>query len=477
MIRRLRGEAGRTGEEAGRMEAEHVDVVVIGMGPGGEYLAESLAEAGLAVAGVERRLVGGECPYYGCVPSKMMIRAGNLLAEGRRIPDMAGSSRITADWAPVAARIRKEATDNWDDQVAADRFADKGGTLARGQGRITGPGEVVVDRPGGAPRVFLARRGIVVNSGTEPAIPPIDGLAGTPYWTNRDAMRTEEVPRSLIVLGGGAIGSELAQVFARFGAEVTVVEAMHRLLSFEEPETGELLAQVFTEEGITVRTGVRADRVDHDGSQFTVEVGGQQLRAARLLVATGRRNNLAGLGLGAVGLDESARTLDVDDRMRAADGVWAIGDITGHGAFTHMSMYQAEIARRDILGEDGPGADYRAVPRVTFTDPEVGSVGLAEAQARDQGLAVRTGVAQVPGSARGWIHKVGNSGFIKIVEDADRGVLVGATSVGPVGGEVLSALIVAIHGEVPTATLRSMIYAYPTFHRAIEDAIKDLSAS
>jgi pyruvate/2-oxoglutarate dehydrogenase complex dihydrolipoamide dehydrogenase (E3) component len=459
------------------MEAEHVDVVVIGLGPGGEYLAENLAEAGLSVAGVERRLVGGECPYYGCVPSKMMIRAGNLLAEGRRIPDMAGSVRVTADWAPVAARIRKEATDDWDDKVAADRFEDKGGTLARGQGRITGPGEVTVDQPDGRPRVFLARRGIVINTGTEPAIPPIEGLASTPYWTNRDAMRAEEVPRSLIVLGGGAIGSELAQVFARFGAEVTVVEAMPRLLSFDEPEAGELVAKVFAREGITVRTGAGAERVEHDGSQFTVEVAGRHLWADRLLVTTGRRNNLAGLGLGAVGLDESARTLEVDDRMRATEGVWAIGDITGHGGFTHMSMYQAEIARRDILGEDGPTAVYRAVPRVSFTDPEVGAVGLTEAQARDQGLAVRTGIAQIPQTARGWIHKVGNDGFIKLVEDADRGVLVGATSAGPAGGEVLSALVVAVHGEVPTATLRNMIYAYPTFHRAIEDALKNLTAS
>jgi pyruvate/2-oxoglutarate dehydrogenase complex dihydrolipoamide dehydrogenase (E3) component len=461
------------------MDAEQADVVVIGMGPGGEYVAESLLDAGLSVAGVEKRLVGGECPYYGCVPSKMMIRAANLLGEGRRIPGMAGSSQVSGDWTAVAERIRKEATDDWDDRVAADRFEGKGGMLARGHGRITAPAEVTVDSHGGdgRPRVFRARRGIVINTGTEPAIPPIEGLAGTPYWTNRDAIMAQQPPESLIVLGGGAIGSELSQVFARFGSRVTVIEAMPRLLSFDEPEAGQLLHTVFAAEGIEVHTGARADLVSHDGSRFTVEVGGQQVSADRLLVATGRRNNIADLGLGAVGLDESARTLEVDDRMRATDGVWAIGDITGQGAFTHMSMYQAEIARRDILGEPGPAADYRAVPHVTFTDPEIGAVGLTEAQARDRGLTVRTGITQVPASTRGWIHKAGNDGFIKIIEDAERSQLIGATSVGPAGGEVLSALAVAIHGEVPTASLRNMIYAYPTFHRAIGEAIKDLDRS
>ena len=461
------------------MDVEQADVVVIGMGPGGEYLAGSLAEAGLSVVGVESRLVGGECPYFGCIPSKMMIRAANLLAEGRRLPGMAGSAQVNGDWAPVAERIRKEATDDWDDAAAADRFIGKGGRLARGRGRITAPGEVTVQSlDGGAPpRAFLARRGIVLNTGTEPAVPPIDGLAGTPYWTNRDAMETEQVPGSLIVLGGGAIGSELAQVFARFGAEVTVIEAAPRLVPLDEPEAGELLAKVFAEDGIAVHTGVGADRVSHDGNRFTVQAGREQVTADQLLVATGRRNCIAGLGLDVAGLDPAARTIEVDGRMRAADRVWAIGDITGHGAFTHMSMYQAEIARRDILGEDGPAADYRAVPHVTFTDPEIGGVGLTEAQAREQGLDVRTGTTQIPSSARGWIHKAGNDGFIKLVEDARRGVLVGATSVGPTGGEVLGALAVAVRGEVPVATLRNMIYAYPTFHRAIEAALADLGTT
>jgi pyruvate/2-oxoglutarate dehydrogenase complex dihydrolipoamide dehydrogenase (E3) component len=458
------------------MGAEQTDVVVIGMGPGGEDAAGRLAEAGLHVTGVEAKLVGGECPYWGCVPSKMMIRAANLLAEARRIPGMAGTSTAAPDWAPVAARIRAEATDFWDDKVAVDRFVGKGGHFVRGHGQITGPREVTVGTPDGDIRVFAARRGIVIATGTEPAIPPIPGLASTPYWTNREAIETEQVPRSLIVLGGGAVGAELAQVFARFNAQVTVVEAADRLLHLEEPEAGELLGSVFTREEITVCTGSRAERISHDGQAFRVSLAdGTVLAGQRLLVATGRRASLTGLGVAAAGLDSSANAIPVDERMRAADRIWAIGDITSKGAFTHVAMYQAAIAVADILGQDGPPADYGALPRVTFTDPEIGSVGLTEAQARKQGLAVRTGIAQVPSSARGWIHKAGNDGLIKLVEDTHRGVLVGATSAGPAGGEVLGALAVAVHGQVPVTTLRSMIYAYPTFHRGIEDALYALS--
>jgi pyruvate/2-oxoglutarate dehydrogenase complex dihydrolipoamide dehydrogenase (E3) component len=465
-------------------EPEHTDVVVIGMGPGGEYAAGALAEAGLHVTGVEERLVGGECPYFGCIPSKMMIRAGNLIAETRRVPGMAGTSTVTPDWSPVALRIREEATDYWNDKVAADRFETKGGHLVRGRGTITGPGEVTVSvssvsggSGSGGVRVFRARRGIVINSGTSPAIPPIQGLAGTPYWTNREIVQTEQVPESMIVLGGGAIGTELAQVFSRFGTEVTVVEALPRLVSFEEPEASDLIERVFTREGIKVCTDAPAERIGHNDAGFSVHLGMSVLTAAQLLVATGRRTDLAGLGVAAVGLDPSARVIATDGWMRAAEGVWAIGDVTGKGAFTHMSMYQADIVVRDILGQGGQAADYRAVPRVTFTDPEVGSVGLTSAQALAAGLRVRTGIAQVPYSARGWIHKAGNDGFIKVVADADRSVLVGATSAGPWGGEVLGALQVAVRAEVPLATLRNMPYAYPTFYRAIEDALRSLGES
>jgi pyruvate/2-oxoglutarate dehydrogenase complex dihydrolipoamide dehydrogenase (E3) component len=453
------------------MTVHEVDVVVLGMGPGGEDAAERLAVAGLSVAGVEARLVGGECPYWGCIPSKMMIRAANVLAEGRRIPGLAGSSQVHPDWAPVAHRIREEATDNWDDKVAVDRFTGKGGTLFRGRGRITAPGEVTVGQD-----VLRARRGIIINTGTQPFVPPIEGLAGTPYWTNREAIEATEVPASLLVLGGGAIGAELSQVFARFGARVTVIEGSERLLPAEEPESGALLAGVFGREGIEVRTGTTAQSARHDGTAFTLALSdGTEVPGDALLVATGRRTDLAGIGVGAVGVDESARAIPVDDHLRVAPGVWAVGDITGHGAFTHTSMYQANIVVHDLLGEDVSPAEYHAVPRVTFTDPEIGSVGLSEAQAREHGIEVRTSCYPVPKSARGWIHKAGNDGFIKLVADAGQGILVGASSAGPTGGEVLSMLTLAVHARVPVQRLREMIYAYPTFHRTIEAALQELA--
>ena len=450
------------------MSDEAVDVVVIGLGPGGESAATKLAQAGLSVVGVDQRLVGGECPYYGCIPSKMVIRGADVLAEGRRIPHLAGTSTVTSDWTPVHLRIRDEATTDWDDKVAVDRLVEAGVTFVRGPGRLTGPRTVSVDG-----RSFAASKGVLLNTGTEPAAPPITGLAGTPYWTNRDVLRADELPGSLVVIGGGAIGAELAQGLARFGVAVTVVEVASRILAPEEPEASALVASVFEREGIEVLTGASIGSVAYDQGLFAVTLGPRTLQADRLLVAAGRRPNLGAIGLDTVGLDPKARSVDVDGRMRAGDGLWAIGDITGKGAFTHMSMYQSAIAVRDILGQDGPEAAYRAVPRVTFTDPEVGSVGLTEQGARDRGLRVRVGATDLSTSTRGWIHRA--EGLIKLVEDADRGVLVGATSVGPTGGEVLSMLTTAIHAEVPTSTLTSMIYAYPTFHRAVEDALAHLA--
>lgn len=457
-------------------DTAEVDVVVIGLGPGGEHVAASLAKSGLSVVGVDRRLVGGECPYFGCIPSKMMIRAAGALAEGRRVSALAGSADVHADWTPVADRIRDEATDDWDDRVAVERLEAAGARFVRGHGRLAGPGRVVVTTDDGEQEITV-RRGVVLNTGTEPAVPPIDGLAGTPYWTNRDVVQIRELPSSLVVLGGGAIGCELAQAFSRFGVEVSVVEAGERILGPEEPEASAVVASALADEGIAVRSGVGVTGVTHEGAFAIGLADGTSIAAQALLVAAGRRTNLADIGLETVGGDPSARTVEVDDRMRVegVEGVWAIGDITGKGAFTHMSMYQANVAIRDLTGADGPRADYRAVARATFTDPEVGSVGMTEKQAREAGLSVGVGVAKLPESSRGWLHKVGNDGLIKVVADLDRGVLVGATAVGPSGGEMIGMLVTAVHAEVSLEVLRGMHFAYPTFHRAIETALGDIS--
>ncbi|MGW5188644.1 dihydrolipoyl dehydrogenase family protein [Kribbella sp. NPDC004138] len=449
--------------------AEQVDVVVVGLGVGGEETAGRLAQAGLRVVGIESRLVGGECPYYGCIPSKMMIRAANLIAETRRVDGMAGTSSVTPDWTPVAKRIREEATDTWNDQVAVDRLVNKGATVIKDVATITGPTTVSA---GGTE--YEASRGIVIATGTVPSVPPIEGLAGTPYWTNREAIEVETLPESMVVLGGGAIGMELTQVFARFGVRMTVVEGAPEVLSMEEPESGVLAREALERDGVTFLLGAQAQQVAYADGTFTVTLAdGRTASGEKLLVATGRRVATAGLGLDKLGLDPAARRIEVDEHVRAGDKVWAIGDVTGVGVFTHNAMYQADIAVRDILQEENaPTASYHAMPRVTFTDPEIGAVGMTEKQARDAGLNVRTGSTPIPASTRGWIHKAGNEGFIKVVMDADRGVLVGATSAGPTGGEVLSALAVAVHAAVPVSTLRQMILAYPTFHRAIGEALK-----
>jgi pyruvate/2-oxoglutarate dehydrogenase complex dihydrolipoamide dehydrogenase (E3) component len=457
--------------DKGNVMTEQADVVVIGLGPGGGGVAESLASAGVDVVGVERELVGGECPYWGCIPSKMIIRAANLIAEARRIPGVAGASTVTPDWAPVAARIRREATDTWDDRVAVERFEGLGGRFIRGSGRLDGRSRVVI-----GDCVVEARRGVVIATGASAVVPPIPGLADVDHWTNRGFIETETLPRSLLVLGGGAIGLELAQASARFGVRVTVVEGMERLLAMEEPEAGDELGRILGAEGLDIITGRHAMRVTAGDGGITVELDdGSRASGERILVATGRRPNIASIGLETIGLDPSARSLDVDERCRVVPGVWAVGDCTGKG-FTHASVYMSRIVVADILGRSHAPAAYHAMPRVTFTDPEVGAVGLTEQQARERGLAVRTGTGRVAASTRGWIHGPGNDGFIKLVEDVDRGVLVGTTSMGPVGGEVLSMFSVAVHAAVPTTMLREMIYAYPTFHRGVEDALADLAA-
>jgi pyruvate/2-oxoglutarate dehydrogenase complex dihydrolipoamide dehydrogenase (E3) component len=438
------------------------DVAVVGLGPGGEDVAGRLAEAGLDVVGIEAELLGGECPYWGCIPSKMMVRAADLLAEGRRIPGNAGTSTVSPDWSPVARRIRDEATDNWDDKVAVDRFVGKGGRFVRGRARLVSAREVEVDG-----ERITASRALVLATGARPWIPPM--FEAVPHWTNRDAIAVEELPATLSIVGGGAIGLEIGQAMARFGVEVTIIEMADRLVAPEEPEASALITEILRREGIVVHTGARIERVEPWGATGTTIhlEGAPPVSAERMLVATGRRPDLAGLGVAALGLDESGHAVPVDGHMAVLPGVWAVGDLTGKGAFTHIAMYQARICVAAILGQPISEADYRALPRVTFTDPEIGSVGMTEAAARADGGEVQVYSEPIADSARGWIHR--GEGLVKLV--AQDGVLVGATSMGPMGGEVLSMLTLAIHARVPVPTLKDMIYAYPTFHRAVEAAL------
>jgi pyruvate/2-oxoglutarate dehydrogenase complex dihydrolipoamide dehydrogenase (E3) component len=449
---------------------ERVDVVVLGLGVGGEDVANSLADSGLNVVGIESSLVGGECPYFGCIPTKMMIRADDMLAEGRRIPGFAGDSTVKPDWKPVARRIRDVATDNWDDRVAVERFERKGGHFVRGSGKLAGPGKVSVNGT-----TYEAASAIVISTGTSPAVPPIPGLDRVKYWTNREAVKVEQLPESLVILGGGAVGVELSQVFARFGVKVSIIEGMNRVLAMEEPEASAVLGDVLQRDGIELWLNSRAQSVDQRGDAIAVNLdGGRQITGAALLVATGRRANLRDIGLETVGLDPSARLLEPDDHLRVGERLWAIGDVTASGGFTHMAIYHAGIVIDDILGKPVPGADYRAKPRVTFTDPEVGAAGLTEEQAKTKGINVRTRIQKASVTSRGWIHGPGNEGFIKVVEDADRGVLVGATTMGPRGGDLLGLFELAIKLQIPTDELRHLIYAYPTFYRGSGEAVRKL---
>jgi pyruvate/2-oxoglutarate dehydrogenase complex dihydrolipoamide dehydrogenase (E3) component len=471
-------------ETAAAEEAEltgDYQVIVLGLGPGGGEVAERLAEAGCRVLGIEAHLTGGECPYYGCIPSKMIVRAAETLAEAGRIEQLAGTATIEPDYRKPARRISDEATDDWNDQVAVDRLRKLGGHFVRGFGRLAGRD------PDGRPRVtvgertFVADR-LVIATGTAPLLPPIPGLAELagdllspdgPVWTNREVLQIRQAPESLLVIGGGSVGCELAQGLARFGVRVTQLEMSDRILAPEEPEAAEVVSRVFEREGIELHTGVQIAGVRPDVAGVRVELAdGRSFGAERLLVAAGRRSHLPELALDSVGLDPQSKTLQVDEHMRVAEGIYAVGDVTGRGPFTHVAVWQARVLIAHLLGLPEPYGGYAGLAWVTFTDPEVGRVGMSERQARDGGIEVAVGKSDIASNTRGWIHGPGNDGFVKLVADRSAGVLVGATVVAPGGGEILGLLTLAVHARVPLETLRSMHYAYPTLHRAVSEALQ-----
>jgi pyruvate/2-oxoglutarate dehydrogenase complex dihydrolipoamide dehydrogenase (E3) component len=454
------------------MEREF-DVICIGAGPCGEAVATALAGAGLSLAVVEEHLVGGECPYWGCIPSKTLVRSAEVLKEAQRARELAASSvDVVQDFDKISRRTWWMARD-LDDSRPAEAI-QRNATLLRGYGALTGPRRVEVDGV-----AMNARRGIVVCTGTSPFVPPIPGLDKVPHWTNREAVLTRELPTSLVVLGGGAVGVELAQVFARFGVAVTIVEAGPRLASAEEPEASALLRRHLEEDGIRVLTGARATGVESGGAgvgvRLTLDVA-EPVTGERLLVAVGRKPNLDGFDLAAAGVRTSARGwIEVEpSTLVAADGIWAGGDINGIGGFTHLSDYHGTLIGRTLRGQT-PLANHTAIPRVTFTDPEIGSVGLTEAQARERGDSVHTVSVDAADTARGFIHGF-EGGLVKLVVDSSRGALLGATVVSPRAGEIIGELTLAIRAGIRLSVLADTIHAFPTFSRVLQGVLDEAAA-
>jgi dihydrolipoamide dehydrogenase len=444
---------------------ERYDAVVIGAGPAGETVAPRLSARGLRVALVERELIGGECAYWACVPSKTLLRPPAARAEASRV---AGLDRPGQHW-PAVAAYRDFMVRGLDDSKQLEEYRDEGVDVYRGEGRIAGPGAVQVGE------TTLSTERIVVATGSDAAIPPIEGLAEAGFWTNRQATTLTDLPDSVVVLGGGPVGVELGQFLARFGVKVTLVQSEDRLLPREEPAVAELLARALEADGVDLRLGVRAESVRRvDGVRRVRLSGGEELEGAELLVATGRKARVAGVGLETVGIEPGPRGIDVDERCRAGEGVWAIGDVTGVMPFTHVGKYQGRIVVADIAGET-PRASYGAIPRVVFSDPEVAAVGLTAERAGEAGIELsRSRIELREAITRPWTYEQDPRGELGLLVDRERQVLVGAWAVAPLASEWIHQAALAVKTETPLAVLRDTVAQFPTFTEAYLQGLEAL---